>query len=176
MGEDTGEGGEKRKRGQKTEGEYMENISIEDLVIKIDNMEKRARNLSPVFRKISIDIKNQTMKNFRQEKDPDGNSWKKSRSGGKTLTKTSRLKHSIRPKSGEDYAMVGTNIKYAKIHQYGGKITAKNGKQLRFQYAKGKWASKKSVIIPKRTFIGISRKIKDRYEMSIGEYIKNNSQ
>ncbi|WP_319201371.1 phage virion morphogenesis protein [uncultured Ilyobacter sp.] len=148
----------------------MGNISIDELVVKINTMEKRAINLTPVMKKISIDMKNQTMKNFRQEKDPVGNSWKKNRRGGKTLTKTSRLKHSIRPAHGDDYAMVGTNVKYARIHQYGGKIKVKNGKYLRFQYAKGKWASKKSVIIPKRTFIGISRKMRDRYEVSIGEY------
>jgi phage virion morphogenesis protein len=149
----------------------MENISIEELLVKINNMQKRARNLTPVMKKISIDMKNQTMKNFREEKDPDGKSWKKNRRGGKTLTKTSRLKHSIRPDHGDDYAMVGTNVKYAKIHQYGGKITAKKGKQLKFQYAKGKWASKGNVIIPKRIFMGINRKMRDRYEVSIGEYI-----
>ena len=145
----------------------MENISIEELIVKIKNMEKRARNLSSVMRKISIDMKNQTMKNFRQEKDPDGNSWKKNRRGGKTLTKTSRLKHSIKPKSGDDYAMVGTNIKYARIHQYGGKITPQNGKQLRFQYVKGKWTSKGSEIIPKRTFMGINSELKENYKKSI---------
>ena len=149
----------------------MGNISIEELVVKVNNMGKRAKNLSPVMKKISIDMKNKAMKNFRQEKDPDGNPWKKNRRGGKTLTKTSRLKHSIRPKSGDDYAMVGTNVKYAKIHQYGGKITPKNGKQLRFQYAKGKWASKESVIIPKRTFMGINKKMRNTYEIWVGEYV-----
>jgi phage virion morphogenesis protein len=153
----------------------MGNTSMDELIVKINNMEKRAKNLSPVMRKISIDMKNQTMKNFRQEKDPDGNPWKKNRRGGKTLTKTSRLKHSIRPAHGDDYAMVGTNVKYARIHQYGGKITAKNGKYQNFQYAKGKWASKGSVIMPKRTFMGISKKMRGRYEESIGGYIIKNS-
>jgi len=152
-------------------GDEMGNISMDELVVKVKNMEKRVSNLSPVMKKISIDMKNQTMKNFRQEKDPEGKSWKKNRRGGKTLTKTSRLKHSIRPAHGDDYAMMGTNVKYARIHQYGGKIKAKNGKYLKFQYARGKWASRKSVIIPKRTFMGISRKMRDRYEMSIGEYV-----
>jgi len=44
----------------------------------------------------------------------------------------------------------GTNVIYAPIHEFGGTITAKRSPYLKFQWAKGKWASKKSVTIPPR--------------------------
>lgn len=47
---------------------------------------------------------------------------------------------------------IGTNVIYAAIHEYGGTIYAKTGKYLRFPI-NGKWVSKKSVIIPERSFL-----------------------
>jgi len=49
---------------------------------------------------------------------------------------------------------IGTNKIYARIHEYGGKIVAKNGPYLKFQFkADKRWVSVKSVTIPARPFL-----------------------
>lgn len=47
---------------------------------------------------------------------------------------------------------VGTNVKYAAIHEYGGVINAKNAPYLKFKIG-NKWISKKSITMPERSFL-----------------------
>ncbi|WP_427340610.1 phage virion morphogenesis protein [Caloranaerobacter sp. DY30410] len=120
-----------------------------------------------------------TQLRFRQEKDPKGRKWKKSiraeSEGGQTLSKSTDLKNSINSRATEEGVVVGTNKKYARIHQYGGEIRAKNKKVLRFK-VNGRWISKKKVKIPKREFLGISNsdliEIKEIIEEKIREHVE----
>jgi len=53
-------------------------------------------------------------------------------------------------------ASIGTStavIPYARIHEYGGVITPKNGPYLRFKTPDGKWHQVKSVTIPERSYL-----------------------
>lgn len=75
---------------------------------------------------------------FEREQAADGTAWKKSkraeREGGKTLFSSGRLAASVRGagavKVGKLEVRLGSNVKYAGIHQSGGVIRAKSGKYL----------------------------------------------
>jgi phage virion morphogenesis protein len=99
-----------------------------------------------------------TERRFEGEVGPDGKSWKKSRraeEGGRTLTDTARLVQSITHKVAGKSVMVGTNLIYAAIHQFGGTIRPRRGKYLRFRSG-GRYAQKQSVTLPARPFLGIN--------------------
>lgn len=84
-----------------------------------------------------------TVKRFENEEDPAGKQWPASKraaaEGGKTLTKTARLRGSIDYAATSDKVMVGSNVAYARIHQMGGKA------------GKGH-----KVSLPARPFLGVS--------------------
>lgn len=130
-------------------------------------------------------LRSSTKKRFKDEEAPDGSAWKKSNraaaEGGTTLTNKSRLKNSIKSKATESGFAVGTNVIYARTHQFGEKgrrvtIRAKTSKGLVFKIG-DKWIRKREVTatikIPKRPFLGISdedmKEIKDTLEDMISE-------
>ena len=109
--------------------------------------------------KIGEALVSSTKKRFEDECGPDGQEWSKSHraraEGGKTLSATARLKNSITYRAGATNVEIGTNVKYAHVHQNGMEIKPKTAKFLRFQIG-GMWAKKKKVTIPARPFLGIS--------------------
>ena len=56
----------------------------------------------------------------------------------------------------EGGAGAGAGIPYAKIHEYGGTITARNAPYLCFQTADGRWHKVKSVVMPERSYMRTS--------------------
>lgn len=104
----------------------MISVKIDDqqVVDHLKQLEKKAGDLSQVMRDISEDMLDAVLENFAKEGRP--NPWKKSKRGkkdsGKTLQDTARLMKSITARSDSKSAMVGTNVKYAAIHHFGGKI------------------------------------------------------
>ncbi len=63
---------------------------------------------------------------FREERDPAGKRWIPSlralRTGGQTLTDTGRLRGSITGRGDEKRAEWGSNVIYARVHQFGGRL------------------------------------------------------
>lgn len=129
---------------------------------------KKLRFLSEIDTKgvnvsIAEGLRTSTIERFQTEKSPEGKSWKTSirasQAGGKTLTKTSLLKNSIRTEASSSGLAVGTNDIRAASHQFGDSrtIRAKRKKFLRFQI-NGKWVMTKQVTIniPARPFLGVS--------------------
>ena len=53
------------------------------------------------------------------------------------------------------YGRVGSNVKYASIHETGGVIEPKNSSALRFKY-NGEWVTVKKVVMPARKYMSIS--------------------
>ena len=84
-------------------------------------------------------LRTSTVERFTEEKSPEGTSWKTSirarEEGGKTLTKTTQLKNSIRSEVSDGGLAVGTNDIRAATHQFGDErtIRAKNKKYLTFK-------------------------------------------
>ncbi|MEM6504803.1 MAG: HK97 gp10 family phage protein [Planctomycetota bacterium] len=72
--------------------------------------------------------------------------------------KTGTLRRSIqvdrsRNRGKRPVVRVGTNLQYAKIHEFGGVITPTRAKALKFQLADGSWRTARRVVIPARPFI-----------------------
>ena len=92
-------------------------------------------------------------------------SWRAQKTGGKTLIKTARLMRSITMQVAGKTLRVGTNVKYAAIHQLGGTIPARvilprRAKALRWIDRSGKVRFAKRVSIgptqiPARPFLVI---------------------
>ena len=117
-----------------------------------------------------------TQLRFKSGKGPDGRAWKGSmKLEGKTLVDTARLRSSVTKRVSVNQTEVGTNVRYARIHQYGGTIRVKKAKYLRFNVG-GRWVRKKSVKIPARPFIGISeddkKDIQDILRNTVEEALK----
>lgn len=116
-----------------------------------------------------------TKKRFETGKAPDGTSWPESyrvkEKGGKTLAENAHLKNSINPHATATSVEVGTNLKYAHVHQNGMVIKPKTAKFLHFQSG-GLWANKKQVTIPKRPFLGISDEDVEEIDSTVLKHIK----
>ncbi len=111
-----------------------------------------------------------TIQRFEDEEDPQGKKWKESRRDGQTLTDSARLRNSITYATGPESVMVGTNVKYARIHQKGGVIKGKNGKKLKFE-GDGGDVFRDSVTIPKRPYLGVSSEDEEEVLATIGQYL-----
>jgi phage gpG-like protein len=101
-------------------------------------------------------IRAQTIDRIRDEKSgPDGTPWLKNRAGTSILYRSSELARSIGYRVRGAQAIVGSGLKYARIHQEGGVIVPKDKKALRFVVA-GNPIFAQRVTIPARPFIGLS--------------------
>lgn len=103
--------------------------------------------------------------------DPEGKKWEPSAraweqglgkgrhngSFGKTLYDSGLLQASLDYAATLSHVLVGSNLKYALIHQEGGVIKPKKGQYLRFKTRAGNWVQVKEVRIPKRSYLGISK-------------------
>lgn len=78
----------------------------------------------------------------------------KGRKGGKTLTDTARLRKSIEHRATGDEVMVGSNVKYARIHQMGGRA------------GRGQ-----SVDLPARAYLGVSKQDADDIREAVGDFL-----
>lgn len=125
---------------------------------RLGNLETRG-----ILNSIAEGLRTSTVERFMEERSPEGETWKASiraqEEGGKTLTKTTQLKNSIRSEVGEGGLAVGTNDIRAATHQFGDErtIRAKNKKYLTFRIG-GQWkrAASVRVSIPPRPFLGVS--------------------
>lgn len=116
-------------------------------------------NPRPLFDEIGASLAVSTQMRFERGAGPDGAAWPPSLravvEGGRTLVDTARLMQSITHEADDSGVAVGTNVLYAAIHQFGGTISAKTPRGLVFQGAAGQWATKQSVTIPARPFLGL---------------------
>ncbi len=88
----------------------------------------RLGNMRPVLDEIGQKLVTSVIRRFETERGPDGVEWEKSgrasRESGQTLTDTGRLRASITHRASRDEVVVGTNVLYAAIQQFGGKTLA----------------------------------------------------
>ena len=120
-----------------------------------------------------------TIERFQAEKSPEEKKWKQSirarEEGGKTLTKSTALRSSIRSEASADGLAIGTNDIRAATHQFGDTriIKAKRKKALRFRI-NGRWVSKKEVkvTIPARPFLGVSEEDEEEIKKLLGKALE----
>lgn len=90
---------------------------------------------------------------FEKSQDPYGSSWPPLKvRQGQPLLDTGRLRNSISGRAnGATSFVVGTNVKYAKLQNFGGTVVPKSGKALRFSIG-NRMVFAKSVKVPARPF------------------------
>lgn len=136
-------------------------------------------DIKKINRSLAEAERTDVIERFQNQTAPDGKRWKPSiratAGGGVTLTKTARLRNSIRSKVTTGGFAIGTNTIYAATHQYGdiGRkriIKAKNKPYLTFKIG-SKWIRKKQVTIttniPARPFLGFSEESMLRIKRTI---------
>ena len=103
---------------------------------------------------------------FSTATDPKGRPWKPSLraqlEGGQTLSDTGRLRRSFSVRAAAPWGFtIGTNVRYAALHQFGATITPKRARYLRFRLAGGRgrrkggggrWVTVARVDLPARPF------------------------
>ncbi|MDE5831726.1 MAG: phage virion morphogenesis protein [Desulfovibrio sp.] len=141
----------------------------------INNAARSLGNTKLLMETIGETLVSGTTRRFVEEKDPQGNPWKKSgratEQSGQTLSDTGRLRKSVTYAASANKVVVGTNLKYARIHQFGGTIKAKNGKSLKFKGRGGEDVFVKAVNIPARPYIGVSADDMKEVRETIKEFI-----
>lgn len=128
---------------------------------------------------IAEGLRASTIERFQAEKSPEEKKWKQSirarEEGGKTLTKSTALRSSIRSEASADGLAIGTNDIRAATHQFGDTriIKAKRKKALRFRI-NGRWVSKKEVkvTIPARPFLGVSEEDEEEIKKLLGKALE----
>lgn len=112
---------------------------------------------------------------------PDGTPWAKTWRGSSILVNTGELVNSIAYLSNQTEVHVGSPRVYARIHQFGGTIKAKNKKALSFSVPGGLRKALpggsekvffKSVTIPARPYLGLSADNIAEAEEVIAEFIE----
>ncbi len=109
----------------------MIEIKIEDKEIKdmLNTLLYRLNDMSPVMMEVSEDMRDAVEENFEQEGRPKWKALspktieqrrKKGYWPGNILIQEGNLVRSIEASHSKDEAVVGTNLKYAAIHQFGG--------------------------------------------------------
>ncbi len=103
-----------------------------------------------------------TQERAAAEQSPDGTAWPKlnpgyaaAKRGGSMLRETGRLLSSLSRKVDGNRVVVGTNVIYAAIHQFGGTIRPKAAGRLAFRLGRTRVFAR-SVRIPARPFLGVS--------------------
>lgn len=103
------------------------NIDINDSAVRqgLAGIRSRGGNLKPLMQDIGEEMARIVERNFAVGGRPDA--WPASarsrRDAGKPLSDTGRLRRSITVESDRTSAQVGTNVKYARIHQFGGRTS-----------------------------------------------------
>lgn len=160
---------------------------------RINKIIKNCNDFRNPLKIIARDMKNETLRNFDNEKSYLGVKWKKSnrakKDGGKTLQDTGRLYNSFTRYSDNNIARVGTKVIYAKSLNDGvdkekdGKtvnaVVKTHYRRVRYKKKNGEYAKNKKRVkvrahvrtikvpwgdIPGYKFLGISSRMKMKYK------------
>lgn len=134
------------------------------LIIELDDRQaghqlsrllQNTQNSHVIMRSLAQELETMTGDNFDSESF-GGVAWVRKRFGtGKTLTDTGELRDSITSSASATSVQIGTNLVYARIHHFGGRIQATNKPFLVFATPNG-YAKVRSVSLPSRPFLPIS--------------------
>lgn len=132
------------------------NVDVIDngVTAKIRAMVAAGENLQPLHERIGAGLLSNIRLGFKAGSSPYGQPWAPLKiRQGQPLRDTGRLQNSITPAADATGVTIGTNVRYAAIHQFGGTIRPKAGPFLVFPIGGGRFARKKQVTIPARPFM-----------------------
>lgn len=158
---------------------------------RINKIIKNCNDFRNPLKIIARDMKNETLRNFDNEKSYLGVKWKKSnrakKDGGKTLQDTGRLYNSFTRYSDNNVARVGTNVIYARALNRGVKkgengtvnaVVKTHYRRVRYKKKNGEYAKNKKRVkvrahvrtikvpwgdIQGYKFLGVSPKMRMKY-------------
>ena len=134
----------------------MIGIEVVGLKAVLQSIDKLNKDKIKKFKHVGVVGVRDILKHFRESQGQAGK-WQKSLRGGKPLQKTGALQQSITEHiHSDDRVEVGTNIKYGRIHNFGGVIKPKTKKYLSFPIGQS-WVKVKKVDMPQREFLWLSR-------------------
>ncbi len=167
-----------------------------EITIKVDDtgvqnllkvLQSRIQHMQPIMRSIAEIMRDEVEENFAQEGRPK---WKPLRPStiakrekeghwpGRILQVRGQLAASITAKATDTQAVVGTNVEYAAVHQFGGKIgpriiKPKNKKALFWPGAAHPVKSVKhpGATIPARPFLKIPETGMEKIRQKLARYI-----
>ena len=151
-------------------------LSLKDATRQIQNLMDtvmRFNRRRPLFTRIGRVMKADTGMNFRRQQSPDGDPWEPLKfRQGRILSDTGRLRNSINYDASDDQVIIGTNVKYAPVHQFGAVIKPVKKKVLAFPDGHGGTAFARQVTIPARPFIGIEERQINLIHDAMTQWIK----
>jgi len=131
-------------------------------------------NLRPLMKEVGVTVRDNTLMTFRDSRSPDGAAWaglskvtKSRRRGGKPLQDTGRLRSSITFIASSNSVSIGTNVIYAKTHQFG---AAKGAFGSTRRGSPIPWGN-----IPARPFLGLSLDSRSQILAAAARHIGVNS-
>lgn len=107
----------------------LETAQAARLAARFRELRERFANLEPLLEAVGAEVESQTRRRLAEEKrGPDGEPWPAwsaayaaGRHGGHSLLRSEGgLLDSIRHEAGPEEAVIGSNLVYAAIHQFGG--------------------------------------------------------
>jgi phage virion morphogenesis protein len=129
-----------------------------ELLAGTARLDQALEDMTPLMDAIGAQLVANIEDRFDAEAGPEGKAWKPSLralvEGGRTMTKSARLRDSMSYEPSAKSVAAGTNVIYAGIHQGGGVITPKSGKALQFRLPGGQYVTVAAVTIPERPFLG----------------------
>lgn len=125
---------------------------------RVERFDAAARNPQRAFETIGRVLVNRIRLCFKLGVDPWGSPWAalKMRKGS-PLVDTARLNRSITSSADSAGVTVGTNVQYARVHQYGATIVPVKAKRLVFPGPGGRMIFAKRVTIPARPYMPLRR-------------------
>lgn len=109
-------------------------VEVQDEAVQalLRRLQASVTDLSPAMQDIGARLLSQVNIGFRDARDPWGNAWKplkhprkRNKAGGdrgRPLSDTGRLRNSFSSRADATSVTVGTNTRYAAIHQFGGTV------------------------------------------------------
>ena len=157
---------------------------LKNLERKLKATQDMLRSLKPYWKSVGSYIQRQTInERFKKEQSPNGEKWKplsvmtkamrskKHKKGNiKILQDSGELRRSIAYEAGNNYVKVGSVLKYARIHQFGGSINVSN-KQRGYLLHRGFHVGR-TITIQARPFLGISQQELKHIKSMFKSYIK----
>jgi phage virion morphogenesis protein len=115
----------------------------------------RMANMRGVWGGVGRYLRSRVQLTFRAQQSPYGEAWQPTLRGGQILRLTGRLRDSVDFEAGDDHVAIGTNVRYARVHQFGATIHAKNVGTPPYLHFKivDRWVKRRSVEIPARPFL-----------------------
>lgn len=151
-------------------------VTVDSLEQALERLERGLHNASPMMKEMAFVMNDAVMENFENGGRPK---WLGKTTGeASKLQDTGRLKSSIIQLYDPTTAIVGTNLVYAAIHQFGGKtrphvIRPRNKKALAFNGRVVSKVNHPGSDIPARPFLALTEEDSTELELVAQNYLRN---